>query len=926
MKIAKFTFIKVLGLVFMLSVMTACGEKLSDDEAFKHAQSLVDSGDYKKAVIELKKQLQENSQFAPSRFLLGKIYIIFGDGASAEKELLRAQSSGMVRTKILPYLGKAYLLQSKLDKLIDEITVDGVAESAIKANILYLRGEAYLNKAEYKQAESLFFEAMKFDDKYLAPVVSLVKLEMRKNNHKKAEAYLSKGFRINQQDAEINIIQGVFDQYRGKFALAEVAYSNALNNLPEGRTDQNFRANTGLITVLILQGKTDKALEKIIMLRKSMPQHPYPKYLMAWLKFQNKEFEKANTLLMELQKVLPGHLPSLLLLGGANYALKNYEQANVYLTRFVNAIPTHIHGRKLLSMTRIMLQQPEKALEILEGSSMQDADLLVLAGHAAAAIGNKDSQLHYLKKAAKAEPTNASIRTELAQAYIAQGFMQEAISELESIKGSDNTVQRDLLLVFTHLRAGSYKKASQLSKTLLAKNPAEPKLHALLGIVKLAEGEKLQARNKFQDAIKQNKKYVPAYIYLARMELEDENFAGAGKLFEQVLLINEKSISAMVGMAQVAGQRSDKEQVLFWLEKSRTTDLNAILPRLILARYYLRTGAGSKALEVAEEIKVLKPNKPDSLWLLGKAQLLSSKLSEASMTFTKLVELTPTSAQAHVELAGVKSDMRKYDEAKVLLRSAITIDPKSLVSKAMLSNLELQTGNRDQALKLAREIQAENQKSAVGYHLEGDIYMATGKFAHAQKAYRKAIEKQPAPVLEIKLGHAYSKEGKVSDALLILTKALGKYKGDIRIRSSLATLYFQQGNTIAARRLYQKIIEAEPANVIALNNLANLLSNEEPEKALTYAQEAYKLAPQSIAITDTFGWLLVTQGKVKEGVEILSSITAKTTVPTIHYHLAVGLSQMGEVEQAREKLHKLLDSKEQFDEIEKARQLLKQLK
>ena len=917
----------VIGLLSAASALfvAGCGNEINHQQAVNQAQTLVEQGHYKKAVITLKKQLQENAELAEVRFLLGKIYIILGDGASGEKELKKAQSLGIKAAEVKPYLARTYLLQTQFKKLLAEIKVDATETTDIKAQILYLRGEAFLNESNYKQAETLFMESAKTAPDYVEPLIGMAKLELGKKNFKKTASFLRKAKAIAENNIEANIISGMLAYAKGDLANAEKAYSEALNALPEEMTEQGFRAITGLVTALILQGKIAPAENKLVNLRKSVPRHPYPKYLMAWLKFQKRELDQANTMLLELQKTLPGHMPSIFLLGATNYALQNYEQANVYLTQFINAIPTHLQARKLLSLTRLKLHQPGKALEVLEEVSEKDTELLILAGQAAASIGNAETQLLYLKKAVEAEPDNVSVRAELAKVYMQQGLMQEAINELESIKSGKDELQKNVLLVYAHLRAGTFKKAREITQQMLGQNPFEPKLLALSGIVELTAGQRTKAQQYFNNAIKQDKKYFPAYIYLGRMELEDGNLTAANKFFEQVLLINETSTSAMLGLAQIAERRGEREQVIVWLERAREANVKAVLPRIILARYYLNRRNGTKALDIASELNTLMPNEYDSLLLLGRAQLLTRKLEQADASFERLIELHPDSAAAQIGLAQVRYGQKKFEQAKALLKTAIKTEPSSLLAKNILINLELQTKNKAAALTLAKEIQAQHSGKEIGYRIEGDIQMLSGDYVSAQKAYQHAYSKQPNPALVIKMGQAYTRAGQTKEALARLTKGLGQHPQHPGIRIALASLYQQQGNYQAAERHYQKILSQEPSNVAVLNNMAILLTDRAPEKALTYAKQAYELAPQSIAIADTLGWLFINQGQLTEGVQLLSEALKKRQEPTIQYHLAVGLHKLGEKDQAIAQLRAVVNSEADFAEKAKARALLSQL-
>ena len=110
------------------------------------------------------------------------------------------------------------------------------------------------------------------------------------------------------------------------------------------------------------------------------------------------------------------------------------------------------------------------------------------------------------------------------------------------------------------------------------------------------------------------------------------------------------------------------------------------------------------------------------------------------------------------------------------------------------------------------------------------------------------------------------------------------------------------------------------------NNLATLYRQEKDPRALDYFEKSYKLKPDSVAITDNLGWILVEQGKLARGLELLrKAATQAPDNPAVRYHLAVALAKSGEKDQARSELERLLASKSDFPYRDEAQALLKQL-
>jgi predicted Zn-dependent protease len=89
------------------------------------------------------------------------------------------------------------------------------------------------------------------------------------------------------------------------------------------------------------------------------------------------------------------------------------------------------------------------------------------------------------------------------------------------------------------------------------------------------------------------------------------------------------------------------------------------------------------------------------------------------------------------------------------------------------------------------------------------------------------------------------------------------------------------------------VLKKSPDSVLALNNLAQLYHQQKNPRALSTAERAQKLAPESASVTDTLGWILVEQGETKRGLELLQQALAKDSkIPEIRYHLAVSIREI----------------------------------
>jgi predicted Zn-dependent protease len=132
-------------------------------------------------------------------------------------------------------------------------------------------------------------------------------------------------------------------------------------------------------------------------------------------------------------------------------------------------------------------------------------------------------------------------------------------------------------------------------------------------------------------------------------------------------------------------------------------------------------------------------------------------------------------------------------------------------------------------------------------------------------------------------------------------------------------------NALAASE-YEKVLKAYPANVGTLNNLAWIYTEQRNPKALALAERAYKLAPQSPGVADTYAWALITNNQPKSALPILvKAVKAAPKVPAIQYHLAVAQARTGDRAGARTTLQALQKSGADFQDKPAADKLYREL-
>jgi Tfp pilus assembly protein PilF len=146
------------------------------------------------------------------------------------------------------------------------------------------------------------------------------------------------------------------------------------------------------------------------------------------------------------------------------------------------------------------------------------------------------------------------------------------------------------------------------------------------------------------------------------------------------------------------------------------------------------------------------------------------------------------------------------------------------------------------------------------------------------------------------------------------------------MRLQLGELELSRRNLKGAAAHYQSVLAIDANNAVALNNLASIGGELGDPNALSYAERAMKLAPNSASVLDTYGTLLIKKGELNKGLEQLE--LARKLAPesnTLRLSYAKALIKTGRKDEARKELEALQAVKENFPGKEEVVGLVKGL-
>lgn len=908
--------------IFLMGGLAACHRSESTASLLAEAKQYQQKGDFKAALIQLKNAVEQSPQDGEARMQLGALDWEMGDIASADNELHKARSLGIPDDRVLPTLGMAMLQEGKTKELLQEITPEQAAHSA---TLLTLRGNALLANGSAADAKQAFDQALALNPNQGEAMVGLARYLLAQNDSEGAQRLIADAVAKDPKNPAVWMADGVMLRAAGKPDDALAAFDQALKLKPDHRSAHIEKAY-----VQISRGKFPEAKAEIDAANKATPNNLLVTYTLGLYEFAQGKYAAAEEQLQKVLKVAPEHMPSVLLAGASELRLGSTEQAERRVRHYLDSNPNDVYAHKLLAQILLKNAQPADAVASLAPvlkDSIQDPQLLALAGESYMQVHDFNKASDYFEKAAELAPKAAVVRTSLGLSKLAQGDQARGLSELEMATTLDpKSTKATVALVQTEINLKHYDKALAAVQALEKEQPDNPQVQNLKGAVYMVKGDTANARAAFEKSVALQPTFFPAVTNLARLDLIDNKPDAAKQRFEKVLEKDKSNFGAMASLGDLAMAQNKTDEATSWYEKASNANPDAIAPALKLGTQYLHIKQPQKALTLARKFQTANPTNADLLDLLGQAQVATKDYASALDTYSKLVNVLPKSPQAQLRLAGVHMLMKNDAEAASDLKRAVDLAPNFMPARLAQIQLATRSGRLDDALNIAHAVQNDNPKSPAGYAIEGDLLMAQHKPVPAGAAYDKALALGKSDELMIKSLIAMNAAGKGKEAQARAQEWLKANPTDQAITMYLAETNLANKQFKPAIALMQDLLKRNPNNPAVLNNLAWAYQQEKDPRALDTAEQAYKLSGNNASVMDTLGWMLVEQGNLTRGVPLLQKAGGiAPDAPEIHYHLAVGLSKSGDKQGARKELDKLVAQNRPFPQLDEARALLKSL-
>ena len=277
------------------------------------------------------------------------------------------------------------------------------------------------------------------------------------------------------------------------------------------------------------------------------------------------------------------------------------------------------------------------------------------------------------------------------------------------------------------------------------------------------------------------------------------------------------------------------------------------------------------------------------------------------------------------------------EKALTILRSLIEDDRSRHQDLLTLSILELRSGGLDAAERHLKALLASEQYRSDAYYYLGELALkeelhnlAIDRFLRVDKgeliiearkqlaslALKNNDSKQADrwfsesrllfPNFELQLNIAEAQfrtaNNRAVEAIPQLTEALSRDPESIEILYTRALAFEQLDNIDAAEKDLRKILELKPNDPDALNALGYTLADrtDRYDEALVLIKAALLQKPESAAILDSMGWVLLKLGQLESAESYFTKAWGKSRDHEIAAHYGELLWLLGRPEDARE--------------------------
>ena len=732
-------------------------------------------------------------------------------------------------------------------------------------------GQRYFDKGQYREAEIQFENAIQVDSRFADAHYKLALAAMKLQQWPTAYQELSTTVQIIQPDT--NDPNALKLLYAAHLDLANLLilgrqFNDAkehLDLLEKKRPDADFYIARA--NYYAGTNDTKDALEDLKQALKLDPSRSDTYLNLAMFQMRGQDWNGAEDSFKEAVKLSPKSTNALVSLGNFYQTRGRFPEAEQAFRQAITAAADDPNPRLSLASLYMAENKPGEAEE-------------------------------FLRQSKKDFPNNPVGYRMLGDFYFSNNQLDKATAEYASLyrdHAKDMVVKKNYIQLL--ILKDRLDDARKLNDEVVKAKPDDQDAQVYKGEIEIRSGRASDAVNTLQAVLKNDPDNAVAHYQqgLAFDQLGNTNRAEAE--WRDAVRLRPDIVEAHRALAGVAIHRSD----------------------------------ASALAQEADQIIALQPSAPDGYLLRAVADIDRKNYATADENIHRSLEKQPNNPGAYVQLGNLRMAQTQFADAQRAYQQALDQDPNSTDALGGVLNVDLVQKQPDRAIATAKTQLAIYPKN-VGFHIMmGQLLLEQKKdLAGAEQEFKQASD------LDKKNSEAMVKLGLVQNLRGATDQALQTYLDGAKINPKEVAFYLLAGGIYEAKQdwdnakqQYQKVLQIQPDNPLASNNLAYVMLEQggNVDVAFAMAQTARRQLPDNPNSADTLGWAFYHKGVYTSAItQFKAALKKEPDNALFNYHLGLAYAKSGQAALARQQLDRVLKINPNFPDVDQLRRALAEAK
>ena len=358
----------------------------------------------------------------------------------------------------------------------------------------------------------------------------------------------------------------------------------------------------------------------------------------------------------------------------------------------------------------------------------------------------------------------------------------------------------------------------------------------------------------------------------------------------------------LVGIGLLLQQQDNFDEAMVYADKALALYPHSIPAAILEANLLHELKRDREAISKMGELLAFYP---DNISLRNQyAHILTHyDMALAQQQFAIIARQQPKNLDAVLSLGIIAMERKDYKAATRAFEKLLDSEQHASTAHYYLGRLAEAQQDWQEAIFNYLQVERGNDFLSATISLL-DIFITKGDFISAQQHMNRVRIRFPDQSESLYLLHSQAliKHDNLNEAQKVLDDALQNLPNSSKLYYARAMLYGKRGQIAESERDLRRILQLEPDNVIALNALGYLLTDntQRYREAQELLNKAHKLKPNDPVILDSLGWLHFKLGNFTSALNELRQAYQNYPEPAVAAHLGETLWVTGSPEEARQ--------------------------